>query len=175
MVATTVYTSIATKNWLVIYTRPRWEKKVNAMLQAQGIESYCPLRRVINQWSDRKKAVEMPLFASYVFVKINYREELKVRQVQGVLNFVHHNGKPATIRDSEIDRIKEALLYCPELEVVNLKNISVGDSVKIKNGLLSAHQGTVIKIQGKTVLMLLDSLECALVSRVSADNLVVIN
>lgn len=175
MVPEKVFNSLANKSWLVIYTRPRWEKKVSAALQLRGIENYCPLRKVINQWADRKKAVELPLFNSYVFVKINYREELKVRQVQGVLNFIYYNGKPASIRETEIERIKEAILNCPEAEVVSLKNISVGDIVKIKNGLLSNHVGAVIKVQGKTVLMLLESLECALVSRVNADNLVLMN
>lgn len=163
------------KCWLVIYTRPRWEKKVSAALELRGIENYCPLRKVINQWADRKKAVEIPLFSSYVFVKINYREELKVRQVQGVQNFIYHDGKLASIRETEIEKIREALLNSPELEVVNMKNISIGDLVKIKGGLLSNQVGPVIKVHGKSVLMLLENLECALVSRVSVDNLVLIN
>jgi hypothetical protein len=44
-----------TKNWFVIYTRARWEKKVDQLLKQQGINSYCPMRTVENQWADRKK------------------------------------------------------------------------------------------------------------------------
>jgi transcription antitermination factor NusG len=57
--------------WYAIYTRPRWEKKVNFLLQGKGIESYCPLNKVRRKWSDRIKTIEEPLFKSYVFVKID--------------------------------------------------------------------------------------------------------
>ena len=55
-------------NWYVLYTKPKWEKKVAEQLQAMGIDCYCPLVMKERQWSDRKKKVEMPLFNSYVFV-----------------------------------------------------------------------------------------------------------
>jgi hypothetical protein len=52
------------KHWLVIYTKPRAEKKVNERLLEEGFETYLPLQKVIRQWSDRKKKVEVPLFNS---------------------------------------------------------------------------------------------------------------
>lgn len=163
------------KNWFVVYTRSRWEKKVDQLLQMAGIESYCPVRKVENQWADRKKMVELPLFSSYVFVRINRHEEFKVRQTLGVLNFIYYMGQPAKIRDTEIEEIKNTLLYHPDVEVLNLKNLSVGARVSIKSGILNSMQGNIIKVQGKSVLMVLDNLECALVSRVEADNLVLID
>ena len=166
--------SASAKDWLVVYTRPRWEKKVDMLLQTNGIESFCPVRKVENQWADRKKIVELPLFSSYVFVKINSREEYKVRQTLGVLNFIYYMGRPAKIRDTEIDKIRDWMANYPDLEVVDLTTISIGDRVSIKNGVFTNQQGSVIKVQGKSVLMVLDNLECALVSRVDASNLVVI-
>ena len=59
------------KKWFALYTKPRWEKKVNLTLLKKGIEVWCPVQKVQKQWSDRKKIVEEPLFKSYVFVKIN--------------------------------------------------------------------------------------------------------
>ncbi|WP_448634547.1 UpxY family transcription antiterminator [Pedobacter panaciterrae] len=82
------------RRWYVIYTRPRWEKKVDELLKLQGITSYCPVRKVKNKWADRIKEVELPLFNSYVFVYIDPREELKVRVTLGVMNFVYYMGKP---------------------------------------------------------------------------------
>ncbi|HRX93358.1 MAG TPA: transcription termination/antitermination NusG family protein, partial [Chitinophagaceae bacterium] len=57
------------KRWLAVYTKPRWEKKVNKLFKEKGLESYCPLNKVRRKWSDRMKIVEEPLFKSYVFVK----------------------------------------------------------------------------------------------------------
>ncbi|HCY90719.1 MAG TPA: antitermination protein NusG, partial [Chitinophagaceae bacterium] len=48
-------------HWYVVYTRPRWEKKVALNLAQKGIEHYCPLNKVRKQWSDRKKMVLEPL------------------------------------------------------------------------------------------------------------------
>ena len=51
-------------NWYVVYTKPKWEKKVAERLDAIGIITYCPLITKVSQWSDRKKKVEVPLFNS---------------------------------------------------------------------------------------------------------------
>jgi transcriptional antiterminator RfaH len=165
------YKSQNQKLWFVIYTRPRWEKKVDQLLKQQGIHSYCPIRTVENQWADRKKQVEFPLFSSYVFVQINPKEEIKVRQTYGVINFIYFMGKPAIIRDNEIDKIREIMSNNPTAEIMSLKEISVGDRVTIKNGVLSNQEGSILKVSGKTVLMIFDNLECALVTRVPIANL----
>ncbi len=52
------------KKWYAIYSKPRWEKKVDALLQKRNIQSWCPLQKIEKQWSDRKKIVEEPLFRS---------------------------------------------------------------------------------------------------------------
>lgn len=159
------------KNWFVIYTRAKWEKKVDSLLRQQGINSFCPLRVVKNQWADRKKTVELPLFTSYVFVNISLKDELKVRQTYGVINFIYFLGKPAIIRDNEMEKLREILKTNPGAEVMSLKQFSVGDRVIIKQGVLSNHQGSIIKVSGKTVLMVFDSLETAVVTRVPIVNL----
>ena len=78
-----------TQKWLAIYTKPRWEKKVNSLLKENGVESYCPVNKVRRKWSDRMKIVEEPLFKSHVFVKVNDTDKTKVRMTNGVLPFVY--------------------------------------------------------------------------------------
>jgi len=163
------------KKWFVIYTRPRWEKKVNQLLLMQDITSFCPLRKVKSKWADRIKNIEIPLFNSYVFVHISPKEELKVRLTLGVMNFVYYMGKPAQIRPSVIDSIKELLEVFPEAEVVSLQSMEVGDRVKIKEGIMKQKQGQIIKLQGKDVLVVIDSLNCALITKVPSSNLELIN
>lgn len=160
------------RKWLAIYTRPRWEKKIDQLLKEQGVESFCPVRKVESQWADRKKVVEMPLFNSYVFVKVDLKEELIVRQTIGVLNFIYYMGKPAVLRESEIEDIKHFLTSINDIEVISLSNLSVGDRVMIKSGIMSKQEGAVVKINGKNVLMVFDKLDCAVVTRVDISNLV---
>jgi transcriptional antiterminator RfaH len=163
------------RKWLVIYTRPRWEKKVDKLLKMQGIESYCPLREVQNQWADRKKDVSLPLFSSYVFVKLNLYEHSKVLYTLGVMGFVYYMGKPAIVRDNVIDQIKNNLTIYKDIEVVNLHGIAIGDNVRIKDGLLVNKLGKVVQIQGKNVLIVFDNISCALVTRIPLKSIAIQN
>ena len=98
------------RKWLAVYTRPRWEKKVNRLLTEKGLESYCPLNKVRRKWSDRMKVVEEPLFKSYVFVKVDNNDRIAVRMTNGAINFVYWDGKPAVIKEKEITAIKRFLI-----------------------------------------------------------------
>lgn len=160
------------KKWLVIYVRPRWEKKVDKLLQELGIESYCPLRTTENQWADRKKVVSVPLFTGYVFVRINDRDLTRVRYTHGVLNFIYFLGRPAVMRDIAMMQLKEAVENYNNLEIINLNELSSGDRVRIKKGIFHNQEGQVIKVEGKTVLMSFDHIDCALVTRVEINHLI---
>jgi transcriptional antiterminator RfaH len=163
------------KKWLVVYTRPKWEKKVDGLLRQQGIEVYCPLRQVQNQWADRKKEVSLPLFNSYVFVRVNAREESGVLYCMGVMGYVYYMQKPAVVRDNVIDEIKRNLAIYKDIEVVNLHGISIGDHVQVKQGAFVNQMGQVVQIQGKNVLMIFDNINCALVTRIPFQHIAIHN
>ena len=78
-------------------------------MTSRGLESYCPLNKVRKQWSDRIKLVEEPLFKSYVFVHVPEEDQTRVRMVDGVLNYVYWQGKPAVIKEKEIEDIRRFL------------------------------------------------------------------
>lgn len=160
-----------TKNWRVVYTRSKWEKKVDQLLQEKGIESFCPIIKKERQWADRKKMVEFPLFNSYLFVKVNNKEELDVRQTLGVVNFIYHCGKPAVVREEVIENIQHFVTAYPDLETVNIQSLKSGDRIKIKEGLFSGQSGKVIRIEGKNVLMIIEQLDCVLTTKVDIKNI----
>ncbi|MFZ4263623.1 transcription termination/antitermination NusG family protein [Sphingobacterium sp. HJSM2_6] len=124
-----------------------------------------------NQWADRKKKVSIPLFTGYVFVKIDDRYHTNVRNTFGVVNFIYFMGKPAIIKESEIEKLREIVETYNNLEIIHLNEISTGDKVRIRSGLFYNQEGEVIKIKGKTVLMTIDHLDCALVTRIEINQL----
>jgi transcription antitermination factor NusG len=156
--------------WYAVYTKPCWEKKVAGLLAMYGIEHYCPLQRIQRRWSDRKKIIMEPLFKSYVFVHVLEKEQLAVRQVNGVLNFVHYLGKPAVIRDEEIDIIKQ---FLNEYRNIRLERIefNVNDHVRIVSGPLMMMEGDVVEVKHKTVKVLLPSLGFAMTAEIEKANL----
>ncbi|MBT6376913.1 MAG: hypothetical protein HOJ72_01585, partial [Flavobacterium sp.] len=66
------------KNWFVIYTKPRTEIKVSQRLSVLGIENYTPTKIEMRQWSDRKKKIAVPLLPSMVLVSIHEKEVNKL-------------------------------------------------------------------------------------------------
>jgi transcription antitermination factor NusG len=155
---------------MAIYTRPRWEKKVNSILQEKGFESYCPLNKVRRKWSDRIKVVEEPLFKSYVFVKISDKERSAVRLINGTLNFVYWDGKPAVIKDREIVTIKRFLDEYENVEARPME-IKLHQRVRITNGTLMDQEGKVIDIRHKKVKVAIDSLGYILVAYIERSKL----
>jgi len=51
------------KNWFVLYTKPRNELKVVERLRSNGVEAYTPTRTEVRQWSDRTKKSKGPFVA----------------------------------------------------------------------------------------------------------------
>ena len=145
------------KKWFAIYTKPRWEKKVYALLQEKGIESYCPLNKVQRKWSDRIKIVEEPLFKSYVFVRVCEEEKTPVRTLSGVVNFVYWQGKPAVIKDREITSIRKFMNEYENVEVSSA-TIKPESAVIVQQGVLMGKKGTVKRVLNRKVEVLIESI-----------------
>ena len=150
--------------WMVVYTRPRYEKKVDNILISKRIESYCPIRKVEKQWTDRKKIIDEVIFRSYVFVRINVSERQEVLQTDGVMNFIYFNRKPATIRDEEIDIIKTFLNEkSHNVSTIDVDMFKPDTLVKINNGVFMDNEGTILRSNKKKVYVQLTSLSQVLI------------
>ena len=158
------------KKWLAIYTRPRWEKKVNQLVTEKGFESSCPLNKVKRKWSDRIKVVEEPLFKSYVFVKVAEKERTEVRMTSGAINFVYWNGKPAVIKEKEINAIRRFLNEYAYVEARPM-DVQLNQRVRIINGTLMDKEGKVLELRHKTAKIAIESLGYILVAYIDRTKL----
>jgi transcription antitermination factor NusG len=161
------------KNWYVIYTRPRWEKKVFKTLIEREIEAYCPLNRVRKKWSDRIRWVEEPLFKSYVFVRVAEEDQTRVRMINGVVNFVYWLGKPGVVKNKEIEIIRKFLNDYQEVwtEPIALQKDA---RVIIRQGAFMDKEARVVKVVNNKVRILVESIGCSLVAVVAKSNLEVV-
>ena len=142
--------------WYVIYTKPRNEKKVAENLQKIGIVVYCPLVTQIKQWSDRKKKVQVPLFNSYIFVNLEDIERESVFQVNGVVRYLFWLGKPAIVRDDEIEILQESLKDI--MSSIEVKAIKAGDLLNIPIGPFKGKEGIVKHINKNSLQLVLKEL-----------------
>ena len=159
-----------TKKWYVVYTKPRWEKKVAVLLTDKGVENYCPLNRISKKWSDRKKVVLEPLFKGYVFVALAISNKWEVKNTEGILNFVHWNGKPAVVKEKEINIIKKFLQEFDDI-IVSSSKLSPSDEVEIKQGLLMNFKGIVLEVTGNRAKVKIEGMGLTLTAIFDKKNL----
>lgn len=144
-------------SWYVIYTKSRSEKAVADKLTQLGIEVYCPLLKRKRLWSDRWKWVEEPLFRSYCFVKMEGKDRDRVLTVPGVVRYIYHCGKPAIIREKEMDLLKNWLMQYDH-DSIEASNLNVNDRIRIRSGALMDKEAEVLESKGNYALLLLEDL-----------------
>jgi transcription antitermination factor NusG len=93
------------RNWYAVYTKPQSEKKVVALLSKKKIENFCPHKRVITGYGNKRRMLYEPLFPTFVFVYVSAIEMNEVRKINDLLNFVYWLGQPAVIKTAEIENI----------------------------------------------------------------------
>ena len=145
------------KNWYVVYTKPKWEKKVAEQLNLKNVDCYCPLITQVKQWSDRKKKVEVPLFNSYVFVHLEESQRNLAFLSAGAIRYLFWLGKPAIVRNEEIETIKK-WLDSSQINEITVESYQVGDKIKVVSGPF-ANQAAVVKDVSKNhYILVLESL-----------------
>lgn len=156
--------------WTAFYTKPRNEKKVAERLKKKGFEVYCPTRTVLKQWSDRKKKIKEPVFTSYVFGRINEITRVEITMDPGIVSSVFWLGKPAVIKDSEIEKIKLFLeeYSCSEIDSHNL---SSGDNIEVESGPFSGKRGVVNWVKGNHAYLSIASLGIVINAKINQTHL----
>ncbi len=148
-------------NWYVVYTKPKWEKKVAERLNAIGIVAYCPMISKVSQWSDRKKTVSVPLFHSYIFVWIDATKRNQVFEVAGAIRYLFWLGKPAVVKDSEIATIQD-WLSAPNTFEVAVDEWKKGDKIILESGPFMSQSAVIQEVKQNQYILILESLGCVL-------------
>lgn len=157
-------------NWYLVYSKPRHELKLAQRVSDMGIETYCPTIRTVRQWSDRKKKVIEPLFKSYVFVRLNEFNRESIYHVSGFSRFVFWLGKPAVVREQEINTLKNFMNKVVH-ETIALKRFEVGQHVRVQSGPLKDNEGTLLRIKGQEATLQMDSLGTVIQAKIALADL----
>lgn len=163
------------KNWYVLYTRSRCEKKVSQLLSKRKIENYCPLNKRMRQWSDRKKLVFEPVFPSYVFVRVSEDKLTDVKKVTtDIVTIVYWLSKPAQIRNEEIEHIKIFLDEHTDIRIER-RPVCVNEMVRILRGPLMDKEGVVRNIRNNRIILSIPSLGYNMTAEVDAYQLEILS
>jgi transcription antitermination factor NusG len=138
----TITGSARDRNWYAVYTVPQHEKSALKHLDLREIESFLPVYETVRVWKNRQRMkLSLPLFPTYLFVHINFRERAKVLQSPGVLQIVGNRGC-AYIPDSEVELLRSG---CSRQKIEPYRDLVIGEKVRIKSGVMQGLQGTLVR------------------------------
>jgi len=156
-------------NWYLVYTLPKHERRICSNFVQTGIDFFFPLKKVLRQWADRKKWVEVPLFPSYIFVRVSKRDRPKVFGVRGVLKFISNDGSPTLVGENVINSIKLMLFGNPE---ATNESFSAGQLLYIRSGPMAGLSGILIEKKGRyRIAMRLHAMNQTIVAEVSSEDI----
>lgn len=163
------------RNWYAFYLKPRHEKKASARLEEQfDFEIFCPLKEERVRWSDRWKTVTKPYIPGYLFACVSEEERRTVLEDRSVFRTVCWKGRPAVIRDEEIETVKRITGH-PDVEDIQLEELSPGDRVSIDSGEFRELNGVIVNVKGNRASVRLESLHSNMTFTVKRSQLEVLS
>lgn len=138
--------------WYALLVRSRQEHAVAAHLTARNHEWFLPAYRCRRRWSDRVKEVEVPLFAGYVFCRLQLSNRLPILTIPGVVTIVGNGKTPIAIDETEIANLQSTVKSGVPAEPWPF--IQIGQRVRIERGPLCGLEGILLDFRGHQRLIL---------------------
>jgi transcription antitermination factor NusG len=139
-------------HWYAIYTRHQHEKTVAQILTEKGFDTFLPLYATTHKWKDRTKALTLPLFPCYVFLKGGIERRLQIITTPGIHGLVSSAGQPAAIPDVEIETIRRVVESGTRVEIHPF--LKCGNWVRVKCGPLAGVEGILVRKKNVSRLVL---------------------
>jgi transcriptional antiterminator RfaH len=140
-------------HWYLIYTRPNQERKIFEKLSLMQIEVFFPTKKVVRTWVAKKRCIDTPLFASYIFVFLkDTRDYYDCLAIKGVLYFVRTGKQIAEINDAIVNDLKLTTSWAKDVDV-STNHFRRGEQVIIHTGALSGLRCEVVKSDGKSKIL----------------------
>lgn len=161
-------------HWYALRVRSRHEKRVVAALEGEDVEVFLPIYRTRRQWSDRVKAVELPLFPGYLFVRSCLDPESKLailRASRSIVEIVGTRRRPAPIPSVEIESIRT--LINSTAEIFPVDQFEEGRRVRVVGGPFHDVEGIVLRRGAhRTIVCTVPLLGRAVKTHLSEGNLI---
>lgn len=130
-------------NWFAVFTLPRNEKSAVKQLEMRGVETFLPTYDSVKVWKNRQKVrTVMPLFPTYLFVRIERRQRTMVLQSPGVIQIVGNNREDLPVAGAEIEFLRASV---HGRKVEPYRELAIGKKVRIKRGSMEGVEGVLVR------------------------------
>jgi len=153
--------------WFAVQTKAKHEKRVAAELREKGIAAFLPVFTEVHQWSDRKRKVELPLFNTYVFVRIggDQGSRVSVLQTHSVFRFVGVRGIGIPIPDEQIKALQTIVRQ--NVPFMPYPFLSLGQKVRVRGGSLDGICGVLLEINAdRSLIVSVESIQRSIAIRI---------
>ncbi len=131
------------RRWFAVVTTPQHEKAASRHLDFAGIETFLPTYESFRTWKNRQTVkMELPLFPTYLFVRIDQEDRASVLRIPGVRQLVGNSREPLCLADREIDFLRISLL---EQKAEPHLGLIAGQRVRIKHGPMRGVEGWLVR------------------------------
>ena len=135
------------KFWVAALTMMNAEKQTAKSLIKENIETFVAIKKEKRKWSDRIKTIEKIIIPMVIFLHVT-QEELKElinsKKIRKLLSYPGENT-PTQIPDEQIERFKFMLDHSEEPVLLDNRNLTVGEKVRVIKGPLMGLYGTLLK------------------------------
>lgn len=162
--------SVNEPRWFALYTTPRHEKRISDMLAERDIETFLPLYRHSRTWKKSRPVVlELPLFPTYIFVRIARDKRGVVLSIPGAVSIVGSPREPWPLPDLEVEALRAGLL---EKRIEPHPYLIGGERVRIKAGVMAGVEGVLLRKKNDfRVVLSLDTIMRSVAVEVDAEDL----
>jgi transcriptional antiterminator RfaH len=119
------------KHWYALFTKPKKEHQVNALLRGRGIETYLPtVRRKVRR---RDRPDRIVYFPCYLFARIDFQviPRSSIAWMPGMRRIVSSGEQPTAVADEIVELIR---LRLGGIEEIGHGRLKQGDRVRITSG-----------------------------------------
>jgi len=140
-------------NWYALATLSRFERIVAQDVAKRGINTFLPTITEVHRWSDRRKKVEVPIFAGYVFVYACMSAQVRrsATCTRGAMGFVTMQGEPVSIPNEQMQAIQK--LLGSRAECSPYPFLKIGQRVRVRGGALDGIEGRLVRSEGDRKLV----------------------
>jgi transcription antitermination factor NusG len=137
--------------WHALYTRHQHEKTVAEALFRKGHAVFLPLYGTTRLWRNRPKQLLLPLFPGYVFIQGGMARPMDILSTPGIISLVNWSGAPAAIPPEQIMAVRRMVENPYRVEPHEY--LRCGDRVRVISGALQGMEGILLRIKGKSRLV----------------------
>jgi transcription antitermination factor NusG len=131
------------RRWYAVFTMPQNEKSAARQLALRGVEAFLPTYETVRVWKNRQRVrTVLPLFPTYLFVRIDCRQRGRVLESPGVIHIVGNSREQIPVPNEEIELLRSGVRG---RNMEPYQELAVGKKVRIKSGSMRGVEGVLVR------------------------------